>query len=155
MTALALSPDGVHLAAGYEKGMIKIWNFETKQCKVSLNGHKSSVSCLSFNSSSSILVSGSLDTHLVVWDLLAERGVARLKGHKTRITQCAIVESSERGNFVISSSLDGMLKVWNLEIYQVCPSSSKIDRKILNFYNLFSVHPNCCWPQGRSVGFCD
>lgn len=116
--------------------MIKIWNFETKQCKVSLNGHKSSVSCLSFNSSSSVLVSGSLDTHLVVWDLLAERGVARLKGHKTRITQCAIVESSERGNFVISSSLDGMLKVWNLEIYQVCSFFffSKIDLMILNLH---------------------
>lgn len=122
VTSIALSPDGTHIAAGYERGMVKIWNFHTKQCKVSLSGHKSSVSCLSFNSSSSILVSGSLDTHLVVWDVLAERGVARLKGHKTRITQCAIVESEERGSFVVSSSLDGMLKVWNLDIYQVFPS---------------------------------
>ncbi len=41
------------------------------------SGHKSAVTCLQFNSTGTQLVSGSKDTHIVLWDLVAEAGVVR------------------------------------------------------------------------------
>ena len=42
-----------------------------------LTGHKSGVTTMSFSPTNDLLVTGSQDTQLVVWDLMSECGVAR------------------------------------------------------------------------------
>ena len=129
---IALSPSATQVAAGYEDGSVRIWELSNGKCLMTLSGHKSSISCLSFSPNTSHLVSGSLDTQLVVWDLMGECGVARFKGHKSRVSQCAVFypqkegekgneenDSSSQESWLVSSSTDGVLKVWSLNFFQV------------------------------------
>jgi U3 small nucleolar RNA-associated protein 12 len=45
-----------------------------------LRRRQSEVTILRFNSSGTLLVSGSKDTDIVLWDIVQETGIARLKG---------------------------------------------------------------------------
>ena len=60
----------------------------------SCSGHRSEVTCLTFDHSSTRLVSGGKDTHLIVWDVVNEAGLFRLQGHKGPITHCVFMKNS-------------------------------------------------------------
>lgn len=77
VTFLCLNPNGKHLAAGYHDGRIRIWNLNEKKSQFIFNGHDSAISCLSFNSDGTLLVSGSRDTSIIVWDIVNESGLYR------------------------------------------------------------------------------
>ena len=59
---------------------------------VTLHGHKSNVTCLKYNTQGTLLASGGSDTEIVIWDLIAETGLFRLKGHKDGVTEVALFE---------------------------------------------------------------
>ena len=68
---------------------------------LTFNGHKSSITSISFDSTGLRVVTGAKDTDLVVWDLLGECGLFRLKGHKAPIAKAIFMTAK---NVVISSS---------------------------------------------------
>ena len=57
---------------------------------VAFSGHKRGVTSVNFDSTGSHLASASKDTTVIVWDVVAESGVVRLKGHKDAVTQVRI-----------------------------------------------------------------
>ena len=59
------------------------------------------------------LVSGGLDTDLVICDVVAQVGKCRLSGHSNAITDCCFMEKYK--DIVISSSKDSHIKFWNIE----------------------------------------
>lgn len=81
----------------YNDGTIRVWNVRDKVCDVTLNGHRvrsaffsrpslltepraqSGVSALRFHEGGNLLASGSRDTEIIVWDILQEQGLYRLK----------------------------------------------------------------------------
>lgn len=77
VTCIAASPDGVHLAVGYEDGTVRLWRVMDAESVVTLSGHKSAVSALAYDEGGMRLASGSNDTHLIVWDVVAETGLFR------------------------------------------------------------------------------
>ncbi|KAJ9610028.1 beta transducin [Cladophialophora chaetospira] len=111
-------------AVGYDDGKIRIWDSRTATVIITFNGHKTAVTQLTFDSSGVRLASGSKDTDIIVWDLVAEVGLYRLRGHKDQITslnfllddqvQEEITESSSSGDFLLSTSTDALIKVWDL-----------------------------------------
>ncbi|KAL6045453.1 beta transducin [Balamuthia mandrillaris] len=110
--SLCRAPDGVHIAAGYADGTIRVWNLRTRACDLTLNGHKSAVTALCYHASSSLLVSGSKDTDIIVWDMLAETGLFRLRGHRDQITRLHLLKDRR---LLLSSSKDALMKVWDLD----------------------------------------
>ncbi|KAI8582054.1 hypothetical protein K450DRAFT_228806 [Umbelopsis ramanniana AG] len=135
VTSIARSPNNVDYAVGYEDGNIRIWNIKSSTSNVTLNGHKGAVTALSFDADGTRLVSGSKDTDIIMWDVVAEVGQYRLKGHKDQVTQVAFIERPNveintaedadmdadnavtgvsRAGFVLSSSKDTLLKLWDL-----------------------------------------
>ena len=64
-------------AVGYFDGSVRMWNLESGTCLFTLNGHKAAVSSLVFDISGTRLLSGSKDTDIILWDLVAETGVYR------------------------------------------------------------------------------
>ena len=56
---LCPSPDGVHIAVGYEDGAVKIFNLLNGESSVSFNGHKSAVTAISYDALGARLVTGS------------------------------------------------------------------------------------------------
>ena len=60
------------------------------------------------------MCSGSKDTDIIVWDVIAQRGLFRLKGHKDEVTALQFLETSA-STLILSSSKDSLLKVWDTE----------------------------------------
>jgi U3 small nucleolar RNA-associated protein 12 len=80
---------------------------------------------LAFDQDGTRLASGSKDTDLIIWDIISESGLYRLKGHKDQITCLAFlntknIEETETDvgvsseGYVLSSSKDTLIKLWDL-----------------------------------------
>lgn len=108
-----LQQHGEKLAVGYSDGNVLIFNINTKAVECTFTPHKSAVSCLQFDSEGIKILSGSLDTDLVVSDLVDQVGTCRLSGHAGAITACHFIEKFK--NVVVSSSKDMQVKFWNVE----------------------------------------
>ncbi|KAA8593033.1 hypothetical protein FQN60_018488 [Etheostoma spectabile] len=59
VTFLCPSPDGVHIAVGYEDGAVRIFSLLNGESNVSFNGHKTSVSVMQYDALGARLVTGS------------------------------------------------------------------------------------------------
>ncbi|RKP11159.1 WD40-repeat-containing domain protein [Thamnocephalis sphaerospora] len=117
VSVIARSPNGIDYAVGYADGTIRIWSTKTHSSAITFNGHRSAVSVLTFDQAGSRLVSGSRDTDLIVWDVVGEVGLYRLRGHKDMITAVQFLSAGANADspgYLVSSSKDTMLKLWDL-----------------------------------------
>ncbi|KAJ8253427.1 hypothetical protein GJAV_G00212820 [Gymnothorax javanicus] len=112
VTYLCPSPDGIHIAIGYEDGAVRIFSLLNGESNVSFSGHKSAVTVIRYDTLGARLVTGSRDTDVIVWDIINECGLYRLKGHKDAITQALFLK--ER-NLLVTSSKDSFVKWWDLD----------------------------------------
>ncbi|KAK6315165.1 hypothetical protein J4Q44_G00146940 [Coregonus suidteri] len=112
VTYLCASPDGVHVAVGYEDGAVRIFSLLNGESNVSFNGHKSAVTVIRYDTLGARLVTGSRDTDVIVWDVINECGLYRLKGHKDAVTQALFLKDK---NLLVSSSKDSFVKWWDLD----------------------------------------
>ncbi|KAF8543894.1 hypothetical protein BDD12DRAFT_773091 [Trichophaea hybrida] len=114
-------------AIGYTDGSIRLWDSKTATVVISFNGHKSAVSALAWDHSGTRLASGGRDAHIIVWDLIAEVGLYRLRGHKDQITGLEFLRSSEEeedtmrdaadgDGWILSTGKDTLIKLWDLSI---------------------------------------
>lgn len=142
VTCLARSPTNWDtFAVGYADGSIRLWSAAEQAVLVTFNGHKSAISALAWESDGSRLASGSKDTDIIVWDVVGEVGLFRLRGHRDQVTQLEFIRahvpltqvdgseaindqddaSADSGNtaspatHLISSSKDTYLKVFSLQ----------------------------------------
>lgn len=97
------------LAVGYLDGSIRLFDITQKPdatddystqlsiqdqsipSYLTFNGHKAAITSIAFDEIGARLVTGSKDTEIVVWDLIGECGLFRLKGHKAPITKAIFV----------------------------------------------------------------
>lgn len=116
-------------AAGYSDGAVRLWNYEEGQVLQVFQGHRSGVSCLCFDDAAHFLATGSNDTDIVLWDLAAEAGVARFRGHVDQVTAVLFWKAPGGGaaplgtlaaaGRLISASKDRVVRIWSLEL-QIC-----------------------------------
>ncbi|KAG7193457.1 uncharacterized protein KQ657_000876 [Scheffersomyces spartinae] len=130
------------VAAGYANGSIKVWDLASESVLVSFEGHKSGITKLVFDKSGTRLCSGSQDSTIILWDLVGEEGLFKLKGHKGPITGIEFLstdpeskELDDLEDYILSSSRDGLLKLWDLKTRQCVETHL--------------AHSNECW--GLSV----
>lgn len=119
-------------AVGYEDGSIRLWDSKIGATILNFNGHRSAITVLSFDKSGARLASGSKDTDIIVWDLIAEVGQYKLRGHKDQVTGVRFVEpdpvvvdeespdtmavdtETETEGFLITTGKDSLIKLWDL-----------------------------------------
>ena len=126
-------------AVGYDDGRIRIWLYGTATVYTVFDGHKSAINCLAFDDSGVRLASGSRDTDIILWNLVTEVGLFKLRGHKDQVTSLSFLRSpveqqdendgtlggkvqegpanqllDEGGGFLLSTSKDSLLKLWDL-----------------------------------------
>lgn len=77
------------------------------------NGHRAPITALVFDKNGKRLASGSNDTDVILWDIVAEEGLARFKGHKDQITCISFLES-QNIDHIVSASKDTVIKVWDI-----------------------------------------
>ncbi|KAI5951059.1 DIP2 [Candida jiufengensis] len=131
------------IAAGYMDGKIKIWDISSQSVLMTFEGHKSSISILKFDRSGTRVVSGSNDSSIIMWDLVGESGLFKLKSHKGPITGLQflseITEEQEEDldqieDYLLSSSKDGLIKLWELKSQQCIETHL--------------AHSSECWSMG-------
>ncbi|KAI1324981.1 WD domain-containing protein [Xylariaceae sp. FL0255] len=134
VTAIAQSKvDKAVFAVGYEDGSIRLWD-KYGTVIVRFNGHRSAITTLAFDRAGVRLASGSRDTDVIIWDLVAEVGQYKLRGHTDQITGLQFVEPHEEvvededGNqamvldggdsssdgFLLTTGKDSLIKLWDL-----------------------------------------
>lgn len=75
----------MQIASGCADGSIRIWDWEKGICETTLNGHKGATTTLRFNKIGSLLASGSKDNDIILWDVVGESGIFRLRGHRDQV----------------------------------------------------------------------
>lgn len=120
---VAFSPDGKQLAScGYDQ-TIKLWDLEIGICLSTLTGHQGGITSLAFSPDNWILVSCGYDHSIKLWDVRTGECLRTLEGHTSGVL-CVLFEplhllqGGDRLNpalSIISSSLDGTIKVWQPE----------------------------------------
>lgn len=111
-------------AVAYADGSIRLWNMERRAGerdggptvverpapKLVFHGHRAAVTALTFDATGTHLASGSRDSEIIIWDLVGETGLVRLRGHSNAITGLLFVAT----NCLLSVSRDTLAKVWDL-----------------------------------------
>lgn len=96
---------------------IRLWDVERQRAKIAVQGHVDTVLCAAFTPDSQILITGSKDQTLIVWDV--SRGMHdvvlglrehSLRGHVSRVTAVSV---SPDGSYFVSGSDDGEIRLWN------------------------------------------
>lgn len=109
----------------YEDGTIRLWDSRLANVMISFNGHKSAVTHLVFDQAGARLASGSRDTDIIIWDLIAEVGIVKLRGHTNQITSLNFLSgyapdeeeiqiSEDHSGFLLSTGKDSLIKIWDL-----------------------------------------
>ena len=87
---------------------------------MTLHGHRAAVTALCFAKSGTVLASGGRDTDVILWDLITESGLYRLRGHKDGVTGLCLLETPDgeggwaNPTHAVSASKDALVKVWDL-----------------------------------------
>ncbi|KAK7017057.1 Dip2/Utp12 protein, partial [Halocaridina rubra] len=105
------SQDNTHVCVGYTDGSVVIFDITTGE-PLRFAGHRSSISSLAWDPQGMRVASGSEDGEIVVWDVVSERGIVRLKGHKGRVTRLHFLQHR---NVVVSSCVDTFIKFWDID----------------------------------------
>lgn len=77
VTCINQSPQENVFGVGYRDGSIRLWDSTSTSVIATFNGHKKAVTTLAFDSHGIKMVSGSQDTDIIVWDVVAEAGLYR------------------------------------------------------------------------------
>ncbi len=123
---LCLSRDGRTLVSGGRDTTLKVWNLHTVSnytsispmsraigdgLRCTLTGHSESINTVAISPDGQLLVSGSEDNTIKLWDLETEECLATLEGHEAGVKAVAI---SPDGQLLVSGSADNTIKLWQL-----------------------------------------
>ncbi|PAV22978.1 WD40 domain containing protein [Pyrrhoderma noxium] len=116
--AATFSPDRKSVVFGDYRGRMQVWNVDTgEQDGGLLEGHTSSIECLSFSSDGKYLASGSSFWTVVIWDMDERRvKTGPLRVHTGMVTA---VSFSPCGNKLVSGSSDKTILVWDVSTGEV------------------------------------
>lgn len=127
--SIRFSGDGREIVAGTGANSVLVYDIETRQTILSIEGHSDDVNAVCFGDTSSphILYSGSDDTLIKVWDRRSmgdSREAGVFMGHTEGLTY---VDSKGDGRYVLSNGKDQTMKLWDLRKMMSTEESSKID----------------------------
>jgi len=114
-TAMALSPDGDHVATAFGHD-VRLWSLPKGNFQ-NLTGHIETVQSLAFSADGSQLASGSgwpdnsIDRSVRIWDVATGAPKRVLNGHPTGVYSLAFNPATAE---LASASYDGTLNTWNV-----------------------------------------
>lgn len=114
--SLRYSGDGREIVAGTSDASIYVYDIESRQTTLRIQGHNDDVNAVCYGDKSSphILYSGSDDTTIKVWDRRSMgdgREAGALVGHTEGLTY---IDSKGDGRYVLSNAKDQTMKLWDL-----------------------------------------
>ncbi|KAL8930846.1 MAG: hypothetical protein Q9208_000387 [Pyrenodesmia sp. 3 TL-2023] len=113
ISALAFSPNGEYLAAGFSNGKISVFSTSSWEVAISRwSSHTGRVTGISWNREGTYAVSGGLDTNVYVWSVQNPGlRVGKTNAHKDGVNGVGWL----RQGSVVSVGVDAAVKVWRVE----------------------------------------
>jgi len=105
----------VHPHVGEGNNGVRRRMIPRQPCKLTLEGHCNNVTCLALHPTYTVLVSGSDDATVKIWDSESGDFVRTLKGHTGSVNAVAF---SPTGSHIASASSDLSIKLWELKTYK-------------------------------------
>uniref|UniRef100_A0A8D8RZP7 Uncharacterized WD repeat-containing protein alr3466 n=1 Tax=Cacopsylla melanoneura TaxID=428564 RepID=A0A8D8RZP7_9HEMI len=108
------------VSCGNDDNLIKLWSlfydinkgYVTLEPVATLQGHTSAVSSVGFNNASTLIVSGSMDKTVKLWDLQSLSCIKTLESHTRYVTCCTF---SCDDSLLASGSNDKTITVWDVK----------------------------------------
>ena len=115
VNALVFSPDGLTLASGHYDGVIRLWDMRTGEPFLTFSTDEV-IQSLAFSPDGRLLASGgSYQNSLVrIWSAGAGTLLQTLEGHTNGVNKLSF---SPDGQYLISASYDGTIRLWGLRPY--------------------------------------
>jgi len=109
-TEVIFSPDNSLIALGFNTGIIRILNIQSKKEVMTFKGHKDAIRALLFSSDGKILFSGSADKKIIIWDAFKGKNLKTLRGHGATINSLALNDDE---SILASGSSDTRIRLWD------------------------------------------
>ena len=104
-------------AVGYSDHLIRIFDLASCRLKHELTGHTNSIFTLSYHPELPLLISGSRDAHLKVWDTEVEYALGEsIAAHMYAINH---IEFSPNGKHFVTCSMDKSIKIWDAHKFKL------------------------------------
>jgi WD40 repeat protein len=110
LTAVTASPDGTQLATASADNVIRLWNRETGEATLTLEGHSAEVTALAFVAGGSRLVSASADKTIRFWNLDDGTLTARVDT-SSEVTGLALLADGTR---MATAHADNFARYWDV-----------------------------------------
>ena len=107
--SLAFANDGQRLMAGFDNGLVKLWDLSGNKGELTFERHNRQVRGLALFPDAQTLVSAGTDVRL--WDLSSQRELIRIQPRPTRFLGCSI---SPDGRRLAVGAVDGLITIWDL-----------------------------------------
>ena len=104
-----------HLYCCTDRNLL-IYDFNGNLLRHYKNIHSLVVTCSVYSTTSKLLLTGSMDTEIKVWSI-AGGLIETFRGHCRPVTKLLL--NPFNSNSVLSSALDGTIKMWSLDIMQL------------------------------------
>ena len=123
--SIDLSPDGRFTATGHQSGNIYVFSTATSRQLHSLPGLIKPVRSVRFSPGSKLLAAAGDARVISLYDPNSGEQVANLMGHEAWITS---LDWSHSGQYLLSGSLDGKVKVWDVEERKCVATHNESDK---------------------------
>jgi serine/threonine protein kinase/WD40 repeat protein len=110
LEALAFSPDGNRLAAGYQSGVVRVWETKSWREIQRFQGMTGPIHALAFHPSSLLLATGGADRIVRLWHVITGKSTAVYRGHEADVLGLAF---GPRGDWLASGSRDQTVRIWD------------------------------------------
>ncbi|KAI5963079.1 SWD3 [Candida pseudojiufengensis] len=101
---------------------IRIWSFQTRnsssstsQCLKIFRKHTYHITTIQFNNKGNLLISGSADETITIWDIISGKILTTLAAHSDPISSLVLTPDN---SIIISASYDGLIRLFDLESFQ-------------------------------------
>ncbi|KAJ5051443.1 uncharacterized protein L3040_001220 [Drepanopeziza brunnea f. sp. 'multigermtubi'] len=122
-----MSCDGKFTASGHENGGVYVFNNDTGRILYSLPGLVKPVRTVSFSPASTRLAAAGDARVIALYDVQHGEQVANLTGHQAWILSA---DWSDTGEYLLSGSFDGKVKVWSIDQRTCVATHSETDKAL-------------------------
>eukprot|EP00201_Polytomella_parva_P006267 CAMPEP_0175085054 /NCGR_PEP_ID=MMETSP0052_2-20121109/28430_1 /TAXON_ID=51329 ORGANISM="Polytomella parva, Strain SAG 63-3" /NCGR_SAMPLE_ID=MMETSP0052_2 /ASSEMBLY_ACC=CAM_ASM_000194 /LENGTH=563 /DNA_ID=CAMNT_0016356983 /DNA_START=234 /DNA_END=1921 /DNA_ORIENTATION=+ len=126
--SVAFHPDGSLACSAGLDAYGRIWDLRTGRSLCLLEGHLQGLLCADFAADGWRVVTAGLDRTARVWDLRKRKCLYTIPGHVAAISTAKF--EKETGSFLMTSSYDGLVKIWSGRDYRLIKTLASHENKV-------------------------
>ena len=117
ITSISINHNGTWIAFGSKYlGQLFIWEWKSESFVYKQQGHFFDITTISYSPDASQIASGASDGRIKIWDVFNTSCIITFNEHTSKVTE--IHYATNKPNVLVSSSLDGTVRVYDLIKYK-------------------------------------